>query len=73
MKITEKNLDVVTGEETVIEREMTKDEVAQFEKDQMAAQARMAEVQAKQAAKEAAQAKLAELGLNVDDLKALGL
>jgi hypothetical protein len=28
MKITEKHFDIITGEETVIEREMTKDELA---------------------------------------------
>lgn len=62
---------VTTGE--VIEREMTAKELAQFAKDVAEREAiETAEAQAA-AAKEAAQAKLAALGLTTDDLKALGL
>ena len=57
----------------VIERDMTAEELAQYEKDKAdAANAAAKQAQAK-AAKEAAQAKLAALGLTTDDLKALGL
>jgi len=59
---------VETGE--VVEREMTKAELSNYEK-------QVADVQAQseaiKVAKEAAQAKLAALGLTADDLKALGL
>lgn len=64
-------LNVESGE--VEEREMTNEELAQYEKDQADA---IAEADlALQAAnkKAAAEAKLAALGLDVDDLKALGL
>ncbi len=64
-------LNVESGE--VEEREMTNQELAQYEKDQADA---IAEADlALQAAnkKAAAEAKLAALGLDVDDLKALGL
>ncbi len=60
-----------TGE--VIERDMTADELAQWEADKAEAQ----EIQDAKAQalnkKAAAEAKLAALGLDVDDLKALGL
>ncbi len=60
-----------TGE--VIERDMTEDELAQWEADkaELAAKAK-AELE-KAAKKAAAEAKLAALGLDVDDLRALGL
>ena len=57
----------------ILEREMTADELTQWETDQANAQER-AEAEAQQAAvKASAQAKLAALGLTSDDLKALGL
>lgn len=57
-----------TGE--VIDREMTDDELAQYE----AHNATLAELQNQtEAAKAAAETKLAALGLTTDDLKALGL
>ena len=62
---------VETGE--IVEREMTDDELAQWELDKAAA---LAEKKAREdaiAAKQAAEAKLAALGLTADDLKALGL
>jgi hypothetical protein len=73
MKITEKEFNVETGEETFTEREETAAEIAErkaFE----AKIASLAEAEAEaKAAKESAQIKLAALGLTADDLKALGL
>lgn len=70
-----KIINAATGEE--IEREMTDDEQAQRNKDiadNLAIKAQKAlEEKAAEAAKEAAQAKLAALGLTTEDLKALGL
>ena len=60
-----------TGEEIV--RNATKDEVANLEKSQLDAQKQRVEIEAKREAKAAAQAKLAALGLTVEDLQALGL
>jgi hypothetical protein len=61
----------------VIEREMTIEEKAQYDKDQAESKARkelQAQLKAEAAAKKAgAEAKLAALGLDADDLKALGL
>jgi len=57
-----------TGE--VIDREMTNAEYAKYEKDNELQATERAEAQQ---AKKAAEAKLATLGLNADDLKALGL
>ena len=57
----------------VIDREMTDAEFEQFQADKEAGEQRLAEIAAKAAAKAAAQAKLAELGLTVEDLTALGL
>ena len=58
-------------------REMTDDELEQYEKDKLAAQVEAeAKVQAKaeaEAKRSAALAKLEALGLDEDDLKALGL
>jgi len=59
-----------TGE--VIEREMTIDEIA-FLTETNAPKELTAEELAAQAARSAAEAKLATLGLTADDLKALGL
>lgn len=56
-----------------IERDMTDAEIAEY---QLAVNDVIAQTEAEaaaQAAKEAAQAKLAALGLTTDDLKALGL
>ena len=61
----------------IIDREMTDDELAQYEEDRKAeAKAnaiKLAEENARAQAKAAAQAKLATLGLTVEDLQALGL
>ncbi len=73
MKITEKEFNVETGEETFTEREETAAEIAE-RKSFQARIAFLAEAEAEaKAAKESAQIKLAALGLTADDLKALGL
>ena len=69
----EKIVNVETGEETVIEREMTAGELEAFNKAKKEAeliQEAQAEAQAKRVA---ALAKLEVLGLDENDLKALGL
>jgi TorA maturation chaperone TorD len=64
--------DAITGE--LIEREMTDQEAADFAAKQLEKDnARLQKETEKLAAKAAAQAKLAALGLTPDDLKALGL
>jgi phosphopantetheinyl transferase (holo-ACP synthase) len=57
----------------VIDREMTDEEFAKYQEAQAYFAAEKVEAAARLAAKEAAQAKLAELGLTVEDLQALGL
>jgi hypothetical protein len=64
-------VDCETGE--VSEREFTEAEYNQHKIDQAAKENREAEILAQAEAKEAAQAKLAALGLTVEDLQALGL
>jgi len=73
MIIKEKIVDIATGEESVIEREETADEIAyrkKLEADNVLAQA---EAEAKATAKATAEGKLAALGLTTNDLRALGL
>lgn len=48
-------------------------QIEQWAEGRLAKEAKLAEAAANEAAKEAAQAKLAALGLTTDDLKALGL
>ena len=60
-----------TGEE--IEREMNAEEFTQYEKSTAENEATEAKLQASKDAKLSAAAKLAALGLTLDDLKALGL
>ncbi len=62
---------VETGE--IIEREMTDDEIAQREKDEQEAKEKKQAETAKAAKKAEAEAKLTALGLDVEDLRALGL
>jgi hypothetical protein len=54
-------------------RDATAEEIAEIEARLAEEQARLAEIEAKAQAKAAAQAKLAALGLTVEDLQALGL
>lgn len=60
-----------TGE--ILEREMTQEETSQWEADQAKAQQHIQAEAEAQAKRESALAKLQALGLNEDDLKALGL
>jgi len=57
----------------VIDREMTNAEFAKYKADQVEAETKAAEVEARAIAKAAAQAELSALGLTVEDLTALGL
>jgi hypothetical protein len=69
MKIHEHN--AMTGE--IVERDATAEELANAKASEAATKARHLEETTAAAAKEAAQTKLAALGLTADDLKALGL
>lgn len=68
-KIYEHNVEI--GE--IIERDMTAEELAQVSLDIEKAQAFQAKLEAEEAKRFTALAKLAALGLTADDLKALGL
>ena len=57
----------------IIDREMTNAEFVKYEAEQEAETIKAAETEAQEEAKAAAQAKLAALGLTVEDLTALGL
>jgi hypothetical protein len=59
--------------DTITDREMTDEEFAQYEADQVVEAARVVAKAEAEAAKAAAQAKLTALGLTVEDLQALGL
>jgi len=56
-----------------VDRPMTNDEIKELQALQEAVTARLEAEKQADAAKDAAKAKLAALGLTVDDLKALGL
>lgn len=73
MKIIERIFDADTGETKDIERDMTPQELADYEAslDRAEAEAKLSEENAVK--KAAAEAKLAALGLTSEDLKALGL
>jgi hypothetical protein len=62
-------VDGLTGE--TVERVMTTKEIADLETAQSEAESQDAEAQAKAAARESALAKLAELGLNAEEIAAL--
>jgi phage anti-repressor protein len=73
MKIIERIYNAATDETTDVERDMTKQELID-NKISIETAKEWALVEANQkAAKEAAQAKLAALGLTIDDLQALGI
>ena len=57
----------------IIEREMNAEELVQYQNQQAEAEAIATKQAQAKTAKEAAEAKLAALGLTTDDLKALGL
>lgn len=67
----EKIVDAITGEETL--KPYTAEQIAEFDAAKIEAQKRVEAQDEVNANKEAAQAKLAALGLTTDDLKALGL
>ena len=68
MKIIEKEVNLLTGEETITERDMTAAEFAQYEADQDA----LAEKAAAEAAKAAEKAALlTRLGITADEAKLL--
>jgi hypothetical protein len=73
MKIIEKEFNALTGEETITERNETTAEKKSREKLLAEFEAQQVEAEAKAAAKTTAQAKLAALGLTLEDLTALGL
>jgi hypothetical protein len=73
MKIIEKEFNVLTGEETITERDETAQEQAEREAAEAKFAAKQAEAEAKAQAKAAAEGKLAALGLTTNDLRALGL
>ena len=62
-----------TETDEVIDREMTNAEFTQYEADNQRLASEKIAVKAKAEAKATAQAKLAALGLTVEDLQALGL
>jgi hypothetical protein len=68
-KMLKIEVDGLTGE--VTEREMTSDELAQFESDRAAFTAEQAKQQSKVVARESALAKLAALGLTEEEIAAL--
>lgn len=73
MKTTHKEFNVITGEETITEREETAAETkARLDNEKEIAELQAA-TEAAESAKAVAQAKLAALGLTTDDFKALGL
>lgn len=64
-------LNLETGE--ILERELTAEELNQQEIDEQIAATKAVQKEEKEAARQAAIAKLAALGLTTDDLAALGL
>jgi hypothetical protein len=73
MKTKERIFDSTTGETVDIERDMTADEIAELEANRTKTLARKEELALAEVKREAAEAKLAALGLTSDDLRALGL
>jgi len=73
MKIVEKTHDAITGKETITERDETAAETKERLDNEQAMAVAKAKAEVAEAAKDAAQAKLAALGFTADDLKALGL
>jgi hypothetical protein len=71
MKITEKHFDIVTQEETIVERDETAAETKARLDSAKAYELLQAESEAKAAARAAAEAKLATLGLTADEVAAL--
>ena len=68
MKTKEKIFDIETNEETILEREMTSEEIAEVERAQAEAAEEQAQIEAKEAAR---QAVLTKLGLTAEEAQAL--
>lgn len=73
MKIIERVFNAETNETLDIERELSVEELLQYERDEERAQKIISEQNEMMAKRHSALAKLAALGLNEDDLQALGL
>jgi ApbE superfamily uncharacterized protein (UPF0280 family) len=73
MKIIEKEFNLLTGEETITERDATPEEISEMEAARAQAEAERLAAEAEAVAKAAAEAKLEALGLTKEDLQALGL
>jgi len=73
MKIIEKEFDALTNQETITERAATSDEILAVKKAQTELAEYLIKKEKADKARAIAEAKLAELGLTSDDLKALGL
>jgi hypothetical protein len=71
MKITIKEVDAVTGEETTYERDETSEETLTRENLIAQMDQEMSEIQTKAAAKASAEAKLTALGLTAEEIAAL--
>ena len=69
-KITVSETDIITGETTVIEREMTADEYAQYLKDEAIAQVNKAEAEEIERLRASRTAKLLALGLTEEEINA---
>lgn len=73
MKIIEKEFNAETGLETIIEKELTNDELKERTQKQLEMSEWLKMQEIAENKKAAASAKLSALGLDADDLKALGL
>ena len=73
MKITERIYDATSGKTTDVERELKPAEIAAYQAAEQEAATRKAAAEQEAQIKATAEAKLAALGITVDDLKALGL
>lgn len=73
MKIIERIFDAISGNITDVEREMTAQEVSEYEAEIAKAEAQQLADSETATKREAAEAKLVALGLTPEDLKALGL
>ncbi len=73
MKYIDTNIDAITAEVTVTERDFTADEIKLQKLSKEKHLEKQAEQEAKAQARAAAESKLAALGLTTNDLRALGL
>lgn len=73
MKIIERIFDVASGETIDVERDLTPEELADWNTRKAQKDAEDVAIAEAKAKREAAEAKLAALGLTTEDLQALGL